>query len=768
MAIPSVRIVISAVTAGVGPAVSGVVDQLGGLGGIAAGVGAAFGAMAVKAVQASNEAASASRVLSASATEAGIAFNQAAAGAEKLAALTGQAGSEADRTYAKFLSLTKGEGIEATDKFARAFADLAAARGIAASQLGDIAQQLYTLQDEATDKLLGANPSAFYDKYAAAIGKATSALTDQEKRRAVLNAVEEQSQIFSGEAEKRALSTAGQIEKLTNGIGDLFVKIGDTITGTKELNDVLQVLNAVVGGFLGGKADFTNKTAYEVAAERAGSAWAQFMNIVTTGATLIGVVVAAPFTAIYRAIQGIGAAFDAITSGNLNAFRQIKSDIDSDIETAKQAIFGIGDRRLEYEKGIAQQQKADADKQAADAAKQAEKLEKEKGEAVAKAQKAEADKYQKRAITMLKKANDDIAAMFDEVAASYAGKDNPYVKLFAEGEAMADKLQKKFGILGKEAVATFTEINRKALETQLQALRFESQLGALDINQRRRRLDDPTLGLSSREEARVGGTAAALRALFEGGTLRREVENLRSGKTATPEENQKFIAEQFNRLRGVSLSGVGRGRDAQQALLDQGTLDLAEQAGGIAALLKSADPALKALGDAALAAKTNQANRLDQERNDAFAKAKLADRDVQEIDEKLQLIEDIQSGRKVGPTPISDAERKVLENTKEADARIISLLGNIPEKDKTARQVEAEKAALEREEKRKAQEEKTARDAVDKTNSLLESIKKQNEEMLKNVREGKATAILRIKNFTEAEVDDDDLPAQPTAKTGTE
>lgn len=194
---------------------------------VQAGIGAALLKFGSDALKAAKEGEDSNRVLRASAVEAGLAYDQLIVKAENFGKTTALSNRDAQKTFAQIVTFANAAGrSDKLDEFTRKFADLAAAKGINASQLGDISRQLNALTDEATDKLLNANPSAFYDKFAKSLNKTAEQLTDAEKRAAVFDEVLRKGAIFSGEAERRMKGFAGETEQLRKQIDDLTESVG--------------------------------------------------------------------------------------------------------------------------------------------------------------------------------------------------------------------------------------------------------------------------------------------------------------------------------------------------------------------------------------------------------------------------------------------------------------------------------------------------------------------------------------------------------------
>lgn len=194
------------------------------------------------------------RLLKSSAREVGIEYLTLKERAEDFAKTLGVTNSEGARSYASIASFAKNANrADQTDAFAKGLADLAAARGIDAASIPDLTRQLNTLQDEATDKLLFANPSAFYAEYAASIGKTANSLTDAEKRAAVFDATLRKSVLFTGEAAKRLDETSGKLDRFAVAYENSKSVLGSLLVGVAKpekptdyvVNAASQTLNAL-------------------------------------------------------------------------------------------------------------------------------------------------------------------------------------------------------------------------------------------------------------------------------------------------------------------------------------------------------------------------------------------------------------------------------------------------------------------------------------------------------------------------------------------
>lgn len=219
----------------------------GALAGTAIGAGVVLGLS--KAIDSAKEAADAQIVLASQAKETGVAYDVLARKAESFGQKAALSNSDAQKTFAQLVNFANAAGRgDKIDEFTRKFTDLAAAKGINASQLGDISRQLNALTDEATDKLLNANPSAFYAKFAESLGKTADALTDTEKRAAVFDAVLRKGAIFDGSAAQRAGTLSGELDTLRKSFDDIAASAG------KAIGPVVQFLAASTNTAVSGNA----------------------------------------------------------------------------------------------------------------------------------------------------------------------------------------------------------------------------------------------------------------------------------------------------------------------------------------------------------------------------------------------------------------------------------------------------------------------------------------------------------------------------------
>lgn len=138
------------------------------------------------------------------------------------------------------LAARSGDASKAQELYARAL-DLGAAQGLTAVQTAEALEQALRELDEGTDKLLQLNPIQIYKEYAQGIGKTVAALTDQERKQALVNKVLEQGLKVQGEYQRQLDTDVGTLkqwrtllEDSAQTIGTALVPILATLAGVLE------------------------------------------------------------------------------------------------------------------------------------------------------------------------------------------------------------------------------------------------------------------------------------------------------------------------------------------------------------------------------------------------------------------------------------------------------------------------------------------------------------------------------------------------------
>jgi hypothetical protein len=234
--------------AGGGGALFGGVSRLGGaiFGGLSI---AAVTSFAKVAIEATNDATRANRALASSAVEAGRSYGELSRAAREFGEAAGISSAQAARSTAQLQRLVSlaGEGDQ-LERYQQGFLDLAAARGVAFEELDTLFSGIIAGTDDALNRFGKQDPSKLAAIYAQQLGKSVEQLTEQEKVLSRLKAFEPDFGLFSGANEARVKSFDGQIDKFNANISNTVANIGNWISRSELLGDVLSSLNRTIGG----------------------------------------------------------------------------------------------------------------------------------------------------------------------------------------------------------------------------------------------------------------------------------------------------------------------------------------------------------------------------------------------------------------------------------------------------------------------------------------------------------------------------------------
>jgi hypothetical protein len=204
------------------------------------------------AIERASEATRANRLLASSATEAGLAYDVLAQKNRKFAEAVGLSEVAATITTAKIAQLaTRTQGPENIDRLIKGFSDLGAARGLDATELQTIIQQIITGQDEGYKKLLLPNPSQLYAIEAKKTGRSVESFSAVERTQIFEREFLKKSDLFNGAAEARMASLDGRAAKLNASLENvknswslMFASNVDVSMTIDELTKSLGGLNA--------------------------------------------------------------------------------------------------------------------------------------------------------------------------------------------------------------------------------------------------------------------------------------------------------------------------------------------------------------------------------------------------------------------------------------------------------------------------------------------------------------------------------------------
>jgi len=609
-----------------------------------------------KAVQASAAAEDSNRVLTASATEAGLSYAEAGSRAEEFGKRAGLSTAEAQRSYASLIAFLQGAGkVDKIDEFTKGFLDLAAARGTGGAKLAETLRQFNTLSDEGVERILKVNPSAFYDQYAASINKAGGALTEADKRAAIFSATLSQSALFLGENEKRLQGTAGQLDTASAAYENLTTRIGDSITNSVEFKGALGLVSEALGGLTishsQARLELAKglKTPEQLAQEAREGTGRQILNAFKGGASTLFSI---PFT--------LNDQFQLL-SGGIS-----RDDYKTRIEGTANAIFNPGQAQFEADKqrfAAIQREIPEQEQKAKEAgAKNAADRERQAGEASAK-QAADAEK---KAAREREQAFKSALGFIDEISARSTGNQNPFIKLFTEGETAAQRMQERFGALGAKVVGEFTAMERQAIAFETSTQRLRRNLRAVELEFSAEQVKKAYVGVTAEQERQLGILQRRLTAAANAPGLRRAAEAFERGFAPQNElQLGRDLLADFERVKALRPEGADEAARAGQQLVDDYVLERTRNLNLNARF--SPDAATRQLAEDRARALRAQAERSEAELEDELKRAEAGRSQINLAGVKLQELARLAPG-----TDASAVRKEFLAITEKLDPKELS------------------------------------------------------------------------------------------------
>ncbi len=635
-------------------------------------------------VDASREAANAQRFILNSSISAKAGIDQQIESAERLRKELGLARSEAQQVQGGALNAANFVGRpQDADRFAKALADLRAAKGVA-TDLVTLQKQLFT-SDEATDKLLNRNPSQVAKEYIQANQLKGVDPQDIQNLSIFLRVLDEGAKV-SGAASAAINDLGGEVSLVVNRWEDLKSVVGNFILENSLVNDSLRATVALLGSFTDAANKFQVRSPLEAAAEDAQSFGAQFeqyvtdpiqkgANILITDLKSLGLAFRGTFT-----LDKFGDfdKFYALQSALREELKRIDNDRSLNAQERQAArnntilaaevkqgrwVNGVrlSDQEFaEYGKSFQDDQQR---KQAADAtARTAAARERQAGEASAK-QAADAEK---KAAREREQAFKSALGFIDEISARSTGNQNPFIKLFTEGETAAARMQERFGALGDKVVGEFTAMERQAVAFETSTLRLRRNLRAVELEFSAEQVKKAYVGVTAEQERQLGILQRRLTAAANAPGLRREAEAFERGfVTQNAFEARREQFENFERIKGLRPQGGDEGARAGQKLIDDYVLEQTKNL-NIGAR-NSPDPATRSLAEDRARALRAQADRFEAEIEDERKRAEAGRSQINLAGVKLQELARLAPG-----TDASAVRKEFLAITEKLDPKELS------------------------------------------------------------------------------------------------
>lgn len=649
--------------------------------GIPLSIGAAS-ALAIKVASDAKDAAldqaNAYRILKSDAQGVGISFEEASKHSEKFGEQLAVSNTQAANSFSRFLRVVGAAGeLKNLDRYQQAFADLAAAYGLQASEVENLTQQLLSGQDEALNRLGIADPSQLYVKYAAQVGKTVEELTNEEKVRARLLAVIEKGEKFQGAANERLTSEVGIWANLSKSIADATANLGKYITKKGGLpNDIATGLTGLINGE-GATGALQKRLEAEYAAQAAAANREANANVDN----------------FLREHGGLPPDLSKDREKFVKQYDDLFKDGKLDAATA-----AFAERQLAEIKNILDPGKY-----------------KEYSEKFTKFW----ENYSKTATNALKSARDAADKLLGRTAEISGGEGNPFVKVLIDSETRAKSLRETFKTLTADAIKGMLALEEAYTRQKLLGLELDQTLKANALRRQADALEKPT-GLSGREnrgldrleaEIKAGENIPKFLAIADAIANRRTRIDPNSGDKPTRElaiNADKIFKSQYDLINAISTRGLGNAGDlAKERVagslvnLFEG-LDPAKQAAIARGEVKGIDPRIFA------DAFKEQAASFTRSIQDAIDKGRVADRAVEGARQDLR---DIEAARAKGL------------DSREADKRLLSVTGELSPNELTADLRQARIEALRREADREAKAKDEANKSIDKARESTDALK---------------------------------------------
>lgn len=467
------------------------------------------------------------RFLNAQIKETGVNFAQAYDEVDRFDKQLALSKDNAEKLYATTLQFTNELGkTKDTGKFITSLSDIIVSHGGSPEDQADITRSLLAGRATELAKILGKNITTLEKELSTQAGVDFTKLDDAEKKAILFNAVLKEGEKNAGASSLRLGELDGKLATISASYDRAKESAGKFITTQTALKGVVDLLNYLAGGK--SEADYQKEKDEQVKREieaRANSRDAflriqdelnkdpskrfQNQDYLTAYYTHVDP------QKIREAIEKAHATFKGM-AGNI-------AGVDLDPYATTEAIKGVEE---DARKAGAAQAKALHDTFVDQyknlfkpgggsenivildyAKRQFDQIKgvfdpAEMEEIGTKLNEALRKQYQK-GLDYLKNLRGEAEKQFTFFTSAYNTGGNPYVKVFAEADEAARKLQKTFGALGEDQVKSLQALVDKQKEASLAILRVDDQLHAAELRRTAERYANPGGGLSRGDEAQL-------------------------------------------------------------------------------------------------------------------------------------------------------------------------------------------------------------------------------------------------------------------------
>lgn len=461
------------------------------------------------------EAEKANRLLSAAATQAGMSYQFLAEKANLYATEAGSSQTTASQATAQLARLASASGKN-IDELRTAILDLSSARGMQQEQISTLINALVTgSSDEPLNAVGLADPGALAKQYADSIGKSVTALTRQEQVLSRVVPLLKDAELLTGANADRLQSFAGQTETARARLDDLWSGIGTGITQSLEFRDALKFINEELVGLTSNIGTIQQRlakgmTPEQIAAEEIGKQ--------AGNAAVLDVFKSLPIPGFdkFFSPEFLQDLFNVPAQAMENVQRRFQDMVDQVKAEARilerqnqqadtQRIKLNDAAYLERQKTIADAQKKSLEQQFKDLndlslGQKKELLNnflssgalfepdemKRASSSISKAIKTEIEAAKKLVSDYGKELKDQTREIF-----SQSGADNPFVKIFTEGEIAIEKTRVATRGLSEDLQKTILDFQRQNNAMTLFQQRVDNAFQAQDLRSRAEELRNP-------------------------------------------------------------------------------------------------------------------------------------------------------------------------------------------------------------------------------------------------------------------------------------
>jgi hypothetical protein len=614
------------------------------------------------------------RALEASATRAGLSYTSIGQKVEGFARLVRTSTTEASHILADLIRLAERAGRQGDiDLIARRFADLAASRGLNASQLGSLTESLLGGGNESLNRL-GIGSGKLDENFAKKIGVPTEALDQRQKAQAALNAVLEEGMSVEGEALKQSQSVAGQLDATRASYENLTLKVGDAVTNSIEFKDALDLVSGSLGNLVTSHDEARRelakglRTPEQIAQAERDSEGRQAFNFFKGTASAV-----------------FSGGFTNRDTLKLLFGQTSLADFQTNARGTLDAIFNPGQRQYEarveqlrqLQKDIAEQEakaaqyKPQPDNTAAQAAQEYKKafdqaklldpsfeklvklqeLQRKLPDLISggafKANEGESATQQtaaalKQIEESYKSLRLEARALIEELSFKASG-DNQFIKILNESDKRIEYIRDHFKSFGSEFVEQMVRMQQAVTATDLTLARFDANQTALKYRQEARRLREPFLGLTGPEERGLDVLKAQTAAAVNIPKLNLEADRLlpsRQFETALKVylDNRRTFDQQLRELQRLQSFAGGQYGRASNKVVDEQILALTGQLDQ-RILARSPDPIVRVARDARYGALKRSSTGYEEDIREAIERARAGERLQHDAREQLRLLQ---------------------------------------------------------------------------------------------------------------------------------